>query len=103
MADQEGDWTFSRGAQPIFWSLAFLFICLAIVSFPQYTNRWTSISVLVVTAYAAFEASDNLSPDDMFNEIFTLQILIGTSHILSMICQNSGLKDVSNQVCSFEP
>jgi hypothetical protein len=58
--------------------------------------------MLAVSAYSAFRTSDNLAPDDTFNEIYTRYILIGSSHILSMCYQNNGSTDIPNHVRSFK-
>ncbi|KAF2712586.1 hypothetical protein K504DRAFT_488980 [Pleomassaria siparia CBS 279.74] len=98
MADSEELWTLAEGAQPLLWSMIFCFTCLVVVSFPSYFNRWISISMLVISAYGAFQTSHNLSPDDTLNEIYTRYILIGSSHILSMCYQNNGSKEVPNHL-----
>ncbi|KAF2636270.1 hypothetical protein P280DRAFT_473121 [Massarina eburnea CBS 473.64] len=56
------------------------------------------MSILFAAAYGAWKTSNNLSPDDTFNEIYTRYILIGSSHILSMAYQNDGRKDVPNHL-----
>ncbi|KAL1597924.1 hypothetical protein SLS60_008412 [Paraconiothyrium brasiliense] len=40
--------------------------------------------MVLTSAYAAFVTSDNLSPDDALNEVYTRYIIIGGSYMLSM-------------------
>ncbi|KAF1960938.1 hypothetical protein CC80DRAFT_489168 [Byssothecium circinans] len=92
------EWTLALGAQPFLWSVIFCFTCLVIVSFPEYISRRTGMIILFVAAYGAWQTSENLSPDDTFNEIYTRYILIGSSHILSMAYQNDSRKEVPNHL-----
>ena len=96
--NERPEWNLSNGAQPILWSLIFCFTCLLIVSFPTQINRWTGMAILFAAAYGAWQTSDNLSPDDTLNEVYTRYILIGSSHLLSMTYQNDGRKDVPNHL-----
>lgn len=103
MVDRDDGWTFSKGAQPIFWSVVWPFTCLVVVSFPNYINRWTGVSMVLAAAYCSWQTATDLSPDGTLNEIYTRYILIGTSHCVAMAYKNPYSDLVPNEVRAFVP
>lgn len=92
------EWTLVEGAQSIFFAIVFPFTSLVLMSFPQTFDRWVAVTVVLLSAYAAFVTSDHFSPDDTLNEVYTRYILIGGSYMLSMAYKIDPKKNVQPHV-----
>ncbi|KAF1975628.1 hypothetical protein BU23DRAFT_566314 [Bimuria novae-zelandiae CBS 107.79] len=100
MPDSESEWTLSKGATSIFWSIVWPFTCLVVVSFPNHINRWLDFSMVLAAGYCSWQTATDLSPDGTLNEMYVRYILIGGSHALAMAYKNPCTDTVPNHTFS---
>lgn len=74
------------------------FTYLIVVSFPNYINRWTGVSMVLAAGLAAWRTATDLSPDGTLNEMYVRYISIGGSHALAMAYKNPLTREVPNAV-----